>query len=119
MHALRRASSLLEEKNHEQSLARPALRRANVVEAARLHVDRHADADYCYEQCECWRFQQAFLDGDIEKIHATHSDDWDGLLDGSSAPIKGIDEYMRANGIEWPRPANAPKQMSYYPPGTR
>lgn len=62
---------------------------------------------------------QAFIDGDIEKIHATHSDDWRGLLDGSSTPIKGIDEYMRANGIEWPRPANAPKHTPYYPPGTR
>jgi ketosteroid isomerase-like protein len=62
---------------------------------------------------------QAFIDGDIEKIHATHSDDWRGLLDGSRTPIKGIDEYMRANGIEWPRPANAPKHTRYYPPGTR
>ena len=62
---------------------------------------------------------QAFIDGDIEKIHATHSDDWRGLLDGSRTPIKGIDEYMRANGIEWPRPANAPKHTPYYPPGTR
>lgn len=62
---------------------------------------------------------QAFIDGDIEKIHATHSEDWRGLLEGSSAPIKGIDEYMRANGIEWPRPANAPKQTPYYPAGTR
>lgn len=62
---------------------------------------------------------QAFIDGDIEKIHATHSDDWRGLLEGTRTPIKGIDEYMRANGIEWPRPANAPKKMSYYPPGTR
>ncbi len=62
---------------------------------------------------------QAFLDGDIEKIRATHSDDWRGLLDGSNQPIKGIDEYMQANGIEWPRPANAPKRINYYPPGTR
>jgi hypothetical protein len=61
---------------------------------------------------------QAFIDGDIQKIHDTHSDDWRGILDGSSTPIKGIDEYMRANGIEWPRPANAPKFTPYYPPGT-
>jgi Domain of unknown function (DUF4440) len=40
-------------------------------------------------------------------------------LDGSRAPIKGIDEYMRANGIEWPRPANAPKRTPYFPVGTR
>jgi hypothetical protein len=61
---------------------------------------------------------QAFIDGDIEKIRNTHSDDWRGILEGSNAPIKGIDEYMRANGIEWPRPANAPKLTPYYPPGT-
>lgn len=61
---------------------------------------------------------QAFIDGDIEKIFATHSEDWRGLLDGSSTPIKGIDDYMRANGIEWPRPANAPKFTPYFPKGT-
>src|SRR5262249_35216195 len=42
-----------------------------------------------------------------------------GLLEGTTVPIKGIDEYMKANGFEWPRPANAPKQISYYPAGTR
>jgi uncharacterized protein DUF4440 len=62
---------------------------------------------------------QAFIDGDIEKIQATHSDDWRGFLDGSRIPIKGLDEYMRANGIEWPRPDNAPKTTPYYPAGTR
>src|SRR5215468_12779285 len=79
--------------------------------------DRAADAAAIRAHIES--IFQAFLDGDIEKIHATHSDDWRGLLDGSRTPIKGIDEYMRANGVEWPRPADAPKQMSYYPPGTR
>jgi hypothetical protein len=62
---------------------------------------------------------QAFIDGDVDKIYATHSEDWRGFLEGSRAPIKGIDEYMRANGIEWPRPANAPKQTPYFPAGTR
>ena len=61
---------------------------------------------------------QAFIDGDIEKIFATHSEDWRGLLEGTSRPIKGIDDYMRANGIDWPRPANAPKLTPYYPAGT-
>jgi ketosteroid isomerase-like protein len=61
---------------------------------------------------------QAFIDGDEEKIFATHSEDWRGLLEGTRKPIKGIDEYMRANGIEWPRPANAPKSRPYYPAGT-
>ena len=61
---------------------------------------------------------QAFIDGDEDKIFATHSEDWRGFLEGYPTPIKGIDEYMRANGIDWPRPANAPKSRSYFQPGT-
>ena len=61
---------------------------------------------------------QAFIDGDQDKIFATHSEDWRGFLEGSRVPIKGIDEYMRANGIDWPRPANAPKLTPYLPPDT-
>ena len=61
---------------------------------------------------------QAFIDGDQDKIFATHSEDWRGFLEGSQVPIKGIDDYMRANGIEWPRPANAPKVTPYLPAGT-
>src|SRR5215510_3951458 len=61
---------------------------------------------------------QAFIDGDENKIFATHSEDWRGFLEGSRTPIKGIDEYMRANGIDWPRPANAPKSQPYFPSGT-
>lgn len=61
---------------------------------------------------------QAFIDGDEDKIFATHSEDWHGFLEGYPTPIKGIDEYMHANGINWPRPANAPKSRSYFPPGT-
>jgi hypothetical protein len=78
--------------------------------------DRAADAAAIRAHIES--IFQAFIDGDIEKIQATHSDDWRGLLEGSRVPIKGIDEYMRANGIEWPRPADAPKTISYYPPDT-
>lgn len=55
---------------------------------------------------------QAFLDGDIDKIHDTHTEDWRGFLEGSRVPIKGIDEYMRANGIPWPMPADAPKRAT-------
>ena len=55
---------------------------------------------------------QAFIDGDIGKIRATHTEDWRGFLEGSRVPIKGIDEYMRANGIPWPQPADAPKGPS-------
>lgn len=61
---------------------------------------------------------QAFIDGDEQKIYDTHSEDWRGLLGGYPTPIKGIDEYMKANGIDWPKPANAPKSHPYYPPGT-
>ena len=61
---------------------------------------------------------QAFIDGDEAKIFATHSEDWRGFLEGYPTPIKGIDEYMRANGIEWPKPANAPKSRAYFPTGT-
>lgn len=76
------------------------------------------DADAAAIRAHIGSIFQAFIDGDIEKIRNTHSDDWRGLLEGSNAPIKGIDEYMRANGIDWPRPANAPKLTPYYPPGT-
>ena len=51
---------------------------------------------------------QAFVDGDVTRIRATHTDDWRGFLENSRAPIKGIDEYMRANGIPWPQPAAVP-----------
>jgi hypothetical protein len=79
-------------------------------------TDRTADAAAIRAHIES--IFQAFIDGDIEKIHATHSEDWRGLLDGSRTPIKGIDEYMRANGIEWPRPKDAPKTQRYLPDGT-
>ena len=61
---------------------------------------------------------QAFIDGDEKKIYDTHSEDWRGMLEGYPTPIKGIDEYMRANGIDWPKPANAPKSRPYYAAGT-
>ena len=61
---------------------------------------------------------QAFIDGDEQKIYDTHSEDWRGMLGGYPTPIKGIDEYMKANGIDWPKPPNAPKSHPYYPPGT-
>jgi ketosteroid isomerase-like protein len=46
---------------------------------------------------------QAFIDWDVDKIYATHAEDWRGFLEGSRVPIKGIDEYMKANGIDWPK----------------
>jgi ketosteroid isomerase-like protein len=94
-------------------IAGPAARAVTV----RTQEDRAADAAAIRAHIES--IFQAFIDGDVDKIHATHSDDWRGFLEGSRVPITGIDEYMRANGIEWPRPANAPKSTSYYPAGTR
>ena len=87
-----------------------------VGNAASINDDRAADAAAIRAHIES--IFQAFIDGDQDKIFATHSEDWRGLLEGTSKPIKGIDEYMRANRIEWPRPANAPKMTKYYPPGT-
>ncbi|HKY45475.1 MAG TPA: hypothetical protein VJM50_20445, partial [Pyrinomonadaceae bacterium] len=78
--------------------------------------DRAADAAAIRAHIES--IFQAFIDGDEKKIFETHSEDWRGLLGGYPTPIKGIDEYMRANGIEWPKPANAPKVGPYYPAGT-
>lgn len=78
--------------------------------------DRVADAAAIRAHIES--IFQAFIDGDEKKIFDTHSEDWRGLLGGYPKPIKGIDEYMRANGIDWPKPANAPKSRPYYPAGT-
>ena len=61
---------------------------------------------------------QAFIDRDEKKIFDTHSEDWRGMLEGYPTPIKGIDEYMKANGIDWPKPANAPKPQPYFAAGT-
>jgi ketosteroid isomerase-like protein len=91
----------------------------SVAETVTAHPSENRAADAAAIRAHIESIFQAFIDGDIEKIHATHSDDWRGFLDGSRVPIKGIDEYMRANGIEWPRPANAPKTIPYFPAGTR
>src|SRR5678816_2487473 len=60
--------------------------------------DRAADAAAIRAHIES--IFQTFIDGDEDKIFATHSEDWRGFLEGSRTPIKGIDDYMRANGIE-------------------
>ena len=77
--------------------------------------DRAADAAAIRAHIES--IFQAFIDGDVDKIYATHSEDWRGFLEGSRVPIKGIDEYMRANGFDWPRPAGAPKPTPQRPEG--
>jgi hypothetical protein len=67
------------------------------------------DADRAAIRAHIESICRAFLDGDIRKIHDTHSEDWRGFLESSRTPIRGIDEYMKANGLPWPAPANAPK----------
>lgn len=69
----------------------------------------HREADRAAIRAHIESICQAFLDGDVDKIRATHTDDWRGFLENSRVPIKGIDEYMRANGIPWP-PADNPKK---------
>jgi ketosteroid isomerase-like protein len=76
------------------------------------------DADRAIIRANIESICQAFIDGDIDKIYATHSEDWRGFLDNTRVPIRGIDEYMRANGITWPRPANATKPTPNSAPGT-
>src|SRR6185369_12853619 len=83
---------------------------------AKTSDDRAADAAAIRAHIES--IFQAFIDGDEDKIFATHSEDWRGFLEGSRTPIKGIDDYMHANGIDWPRPAGASKSTPYLPPGT-
>jgi ketosteroid isomerase-like protein len=65
------------------------------------------DADRAAIRAHIEGICQAFIDGDIDKIYATHSQDWRGFLEDSRVPIRGIDEYMKANGITWPKPVNA------------
>lgn len=71
----------------------------SIVAAAQK--DRAADAAAIRAHIES--ICQAFIDWDVDKIYATHSQDWRGFLEGSTVPIKGIDEYMAANGIDWPK----------------
>jgi len=82
------------------------------------HDDTDHSADAAAIRAHIESIFQAFIDGDEQKIFATHSEDWRGFLEGSRTPIKGIDEYMRANGIDWPKPANAPKPGPYFPSKT-
>ncbi len=73
------------------------------------------DADRAAIRAHIESICQAFIDGDVALIRATHTDDWRGLLENSRTPIKGIEAYMRANGLPWPVPdpppgATAPKR---------
>src|SRR5215472_5822643 len=75
--------------------------------AAQAQQDRTADAEAI--RAHIGSIFQAFIDWDVDKIFATHTEDWRGFLEGSRVPIKGIDEYMRANGIDWPKPVGSSK----------
>lgn len=85
---------------------------------AAVATDERREADAKAIRAHIESIFQAFIDGDVDAIRATHSEDWRGLLDSRETPIKGIDEYMRANGIEWPPKPGTGRKVSYYPPGT-
>jgi ketosteroid isomerase-like protein len=89
-----------------QALGAVALAGTAVVAQAPAAAGDGRDADRAAIRAHIESICQAFVDGDVQKIFATHSDDWRGFLENSRTPIKGIDEYMRANGIPWPLPAN-------------
>lgn len=91
-----------------------------IVKAQNQDRNDNRDADRAAIRASIEEITQAFIDGNIDKIYVTHSKDWSGFLDGgpprprgsndTELPIQGIDEYMKANGINnYPRPANAPK----------
>src|SRR6266545_8205791 len=92
---------------------------ANAQTKAPLTSDAGRDADAAEIKAHIEAICQAFIDGDIDKIYATHTEDWRGFLDNTRVPIKGVDEYMRANGIPWPLPANAKKPSPNPNVGTR
>jgi hypothetical protein len=50
---------------------------------------------------------QAYLDGDVTKIYSTHAKDWTGFLGRARVPIKGLDQYMRFQGLTYPPPTAA------------
>ncbi|MBS1788804.1 MAG: nuclear transport factor 2 family protein [Acidobacteria bacterium] len=82
---------------------------ASLAQAQTPSKDDGREADRAAIRAHIESICQAFIDGDIDKIYSTHTEDWRGFLEGSRVPIKGIDEYMRANGIPWPQPANTAK----------
>ena len=81
---------------------------AALGQPAKQNDGRDADRDAIYN--EIGVITQAFIDGDFEMVYKTHSADWSGFLsDGQTVPIKGIDDYMQANGIAWPMTAGYKK----------
>lgn len=76
---------------------------ASLFAVAPSVVDEDRAADRAAIRAHIESIFQAFIDWDADKVYATHSEDWRGFLERSRAPIKGIDEYMRANGFDWPK----------------
>jgi len=95
-----------------------ALGVALVAATTKVSSEGDREADAAAIRAHIGSIFQAFIDGDEQKIFDTHSEDWRGMLEGYPTPIKGIDEYMRANGIDWPRPSSAAKSRPYYAAGT-
>lgn len=81
--------------------AAPPAQGLRMGEATLSEEDRAADRAAIRAHIES--IFQAFIDWDVDKIYETHSADWRGFLEGSRVPVKGIDEYMRGNGIDWPK----------------
>jgi len=67
------------------------------------------DSDRAAILADITAITQAYLDGDVEKIYLTHSADWTGFLGRSAVPIKGLDAYMKFQGLVYPVPVGAPK----------
>ncbi|MBD0371019.1 MAG: nuclear transport factor 2 family protein [Pyrinomonadaceae bacterium] len=81
--------------------AAPSVTSIRASDASLAEEDRSADRAAIRAHIES--IFQAFIDWDADKVYATHSSDWRGFLANSRAPIRGIDEYMRANGFDWPK----------------
>jgi ketosteroid isomerase-like protein len=105
--------------NRTATLLLPAVLAFAVPAAAQGAADDAArEADAAAIRAHIERICQAFVDGDVTTIRATHTEDWRGFLETSRTPIKGIDDYMRANGIPWP-PPSAPAPRAATPNPTR
>ncbi|MBX7174568.1 MAG: nuclear transport factor 2 family protein [Pyrinomonadaceae bacterium] len=79
------------------------------VKAQNTSNNENREADRAAILADIEAVTQAFITLDIEKIHSTHSEDWRGFIESSDSPIKGINEYMRANQLPYPPPPNMPK----------
>jgi len=90
-----------------RTLAAAALGLVLVASRASAQTTFGTDADRAAIRAHIESIFQAFIDNDVPALFATHAEDWRGFLESSRTPIKGIDEYMRANGIPWPPSADA------------